>query len=188
MAMPVIPEARRYTVAEVLTFPPDGNRYEVVQGELLVTPAPRHRHQVIVSRLVEVLQGYLKSLALTDCVLTSPADITWGVPPAEADDLVQPDVFVTDPSEPATEWLDISRLELAAEVVSQSSVRADRVVKRKTYQRHTVGTYWVVDDEAKLVEVWRPGDDRPEIVTDVLTWRVRDPAPELRILLADLLR
>lgn len=188
MAMPVVPEARRYTVAEVLAFPPDGNRYEVVQGTLLVTPAPRHRHQVIVGRLVHALQSYLEPLGLLDCVLMAPADITWGMHPSEAEDLVQPDVFVTDPAAPAGDWLDISRLKLAVEVVSQSSVRADRVVKRKTYQRHAVETYWVVDDEATLIEVWRPEDDRPEIVTEVLSWRIRDPAPELRIPLADLLR
>lgn len=62
MAMPVVPESRRYSVAEVLEFPDDGNRYEVVQGELLVTPAPRTRHQVIVARLLHRLNDYLASL------------------------------------------------------------------------------------------------------------------------------
>jgi Uma2 family endonuclease len=61
------------------------------------------------------------------------------------------------------------------------------VVKRKTYQRHGVATYWVVDDDAKLVEIWHPGDERPEIVTDVLPWRIREEAPELRIELSELL-
>lgn len=117
----------------------------------------------------------------------APADITWGVPPGDAEDLVQPDVFVPDPDRPLGDWLDVTRLELAAEVVSPSSTRADRVVKRKAYLRHGVGTYWVVDDDAKLVEVWRPGDDRPEIVTELLIWRVRDAAPELRIPLSELL-
>jgi Uma2 family endonuclease len=185
--MPVIPEARRYTVAEVLEFPDDGNRYEVVAGELLVSPAPRNRHQIIVIRLVVRLHAYLTSLGLRDPVLTAPADITWGVPPREAEDLVQPDVFVPEPDRPHREWIDIGRLELAAEIVSPSSTRADRVLKRKTYQRHGVGTYWVVDDDAKLVEVWRPEDARPEIVTDTLRWRFREAASELAIPLAELL-
>ncbi len=43
--------ARRYTVDEVLAFPSDGNRYELVHGELLVTPAPQMRHQLTLSRL-----------------------------------------------------------------------------------------------------------------------------------------
>lgn len=170
MAMPVIPEARRYTVEEVLAFPADGNRYEVVQGELLVTPAPRGKHQFVAGRLYYALRTHLVSLGLQDTVLFSPADITFGVPPREADDLVQPDIFVVHPDEVTGEWLDMKRLLLVAEVVSPSSSRGDRVVKRKAYQRHGVETYWVVDADAGLVEVWHPEDERPAIVTDVLVW------------------
>jgi len=70
--------ARRYTVEEVLAFPNDGNRYELVHGELLVSPVPRVWHQVVAGRLHVRLSLYLdghKNLAL---VLFSPADITWG--------------------------------------------------------------------------------------------------------------
>src|SRR5688572_17907666 len=92
VAMPDL--ARRYTVAEVLEFPEDGNRYEVVQGELLVTPSPRRDHQLVIGRLVLQLHNYLDLLGLADLVLTAPADITWGVQAREADELVQPDIFV----------------------------------------------------------------------------------------------
>jgi Uma2 family endonuclease len=186
--MPVIPEARRYSVAEVLAFPNDGNRYEVVAGELLVSPAPRNRHQTLVARLFTALQQYLMELGLKDPVKLAPADITWGIPPREAEDLVQPDVFVPDPAQAQGDWVRMRNLELAAEVLSPSTTRADRVVKRKTYQRHGVATYWVVDDEARLVEVWGPDDDRPEIITEVLRWRFRGASDELRIPLEELLR
>jgi len=186
MAMPVKPESRRYSVQEVLDFPPDGNRYEVVRGALLVTPAPRPRHQLIVSRLVGFLHDYLKPLGFADALLTAPADITWGVPPREAEDLVQPDVFVISPVVLGSSWLDIKRLELVAEVLSSSHPRGDRVEKRLTYQRHQVPTYWVVDDAARLVEVWRPDEERPAIVTDTLSWRLRATDPELRIELTTL--
>ncbi len=188
MAMPVIPEARRYTVQEVLEFPDDGNRYEVVQGELLVSPAPRNRHQLLMGRLLFDLYQYLEAVGIRDGVRMAPADITWGEDPGIAEDLVQPDLFVPDPSQLLGEWIGMTRLELAVEVLSPSSLRADRVVKRRTYQRHGVKTYWVIDDDAKLVEVWRPGDERPEIVTEALTWRIREDAPELRMPLAELLR
>jgi Uma2 family endonuclease len=187
MAMPVIPEARRYRVQEVLEFPDDGNRYEVVQGELLVSPAPRSRHQILLTRIFVHLEEYLRSLGLRDAVLWAPADITWGEHPRVAEDLVQPDVFVPDPDLPWTDWIDLTRLALAVEVLSPSSVRADRVVKRRTYQRHGVATYWIVDDDAKLVEVWHPEDRRPEIITEVLTWRIRESAPDLRIDVSTLL-
>jgi Uma2 family endonuclease len=57
------------------------------------------------------------------------------------------------PDEVTGEWLDMTRLLLVAEVVSPSSSRADRVVKRRAYQRHGVETYWVVDADAGLAEV-----------------------------------
>lgn len=186
MAMPVTPEARRYTVEEVLEFPSDGNRYEVVGGILLVSPAPRLRHQVIISRLVHSLRDYLKPLGLADSVLTAPADITWGLPPREAEDLVQPDVFVVSPMAPGSNWVDVKRLELIAEILSPSNTRGDRVIKRLTYQRHGVPTYWVVDDEAQLVEVWHSADERPAIVTDALRWSFRDAEIALTISLAEL--
>jgi len=183
MAMP--DTARRYTVPEVLALPPDGNRYEVVDGELLVTPAPRFKHQHTAARLFLALTDYLRPLGLADCVLFSPADITWGVAPDEADELVQPDIFVVPPDQ-LGDWQSMARLALVAEIVSPSSGRADRVVKRRAYQRHGVPTYWVVDPDAALVEVWTPEDDRPQIVTDVLTWRWDANAPELQIPMAEL--
>jgi Uma2 family endonuclease len=178
--------ARRYTVEEVLAFPDDGNRYEVVQGELLVSPSPRFAHQRVVARLHALLRAYLEPMGLADCVAFAPADITWGLPPREAEDLVQPDVFVVRPDQASGEWVGVSHLVLAIEVVSPSSTRADRVVKRKTYQRHGVATYWVVDPDASLVEVWRPDDERPVIVTDRLTWSWEGSPTPLEISLNDL--
>jgi Uma2 family endonuclease len=184
----VMPDtARRYTVEEVLAFPDDGNRYEIVQGELLVSPSPRLVHQLVVARLLDRLRAYLQPMGLAECVFPAPADITWGVRPRDAEDLVQPDVFVVPPEQVAGEWLGVRHLVLAAEVVSPSTTRADRVVKRKAYQRHGVATYWVVDPDAGLVEVWRPEDERPAIVTDRLTWRWSDAAPVLEIVVSELL-
>ena len=177
--------ARRYTVAEVLEFPSDGNRYELVDGELLVTPSPRFRHQDVLGRLHVLLHEYLRGLPEHGKVLLSPADITWG----SNADLVQPDIFVVAADEVVnrdTAWDSIRTLLLAVEILSPSSTRHDRVTKRRLYQRRGVATYWVVDSDTELVEVWRPEDDRPEIVTDVLQWRVAEEAEELAINLAAL--
>ncbi len=167
--------ARRYTVDEVLAFPSDGNRYELVHGELLVTPAPQMRHQLTLTRLFAALS---RDLADHDDVelLVSPADIQW---PEEV--LVQPDVFVVPTAEITEEWSSIQTLLLAVEVVSPSSARHDRVTKRRVYQRQRVATYWIVDPDARMVEVWHPDDEQPEIVTDVLRWRVAAEAEELAI-------
>jgi Uma2 family endonuclease len=56
------------------------------------------------------------------------------------------------------------------EVLSPSTARADRTVKRRRYQRAGIPDYWIVDLDARVVERWRPGDERPEILTEALTW------------------
>ncbi|MGH7676716.1 MAG: Uma2 family endonuclease [Gemmatimonadales bacterium] len=175
--------APRYTAQMVRELPDDGNRYEVVHGQLLVTPAPRHRHQLVLGRLHAWLRAYLDCLGLADAVLFSPADISW-----DDETLVQPDLFVVAPGEIGSEWPGIKTPLLAVEVLSPNSARADRVIKRRLYQEQHLGTYWVVDIEGGVVEVWHPGDERPEIVTDLLRWRVRPEAPEEAIGLAELFR
>lgn len=168
--------ARRYTVDEVLAFPNDGNRYELVHGELLVTPAPSERHQGVVTELCICLGTYLADYREVARLFVGPADIIWG-----PDEYVQPDLLVAPAEEVTGDWRDCRTLSLAVEVVSPSSARSDRVTKRRLYQEHGVGTYWVVDADAQVVEVWRSGDDRPEIVADVLRWRVTPDAADLTI-------
>lgn len=178
----VMPDtARRHTVDEVLAFPSDGNRYELVDGELLVTPAPGPVHQHVVSRLQTYVSAYLDKHAAELEAIVSPADITWG-----QDRLVQPDLFVIPTTEISRDWGTYVTLVLAVEVLSPSSGHADRVVKRRLYQERNVRTYWVVDPDARLVEVWRPDEERPEIVTEVLTWRAAPEAPDLTIRLEQL--
>jgi Uma2 family endonuclease len=96
----------------------------------------------------------------------SPADLT-----PEPGALVQPDAFVVGlvGGRRPRDWADIERLLLAIEVLSPSTARADRTVKRRLYQRAGV-EYWIVDLEARLVERWRPGDGRPEILTEYIEW------------------
>lgn len=172
---------QRWTAAQVRKLPDDGNRYEVVDGELLVTPAPRFDHQEAVARLWQVLDQYVTGSGIGHATI-SPADVE-----LDPHTLVQPDVFVVklvDGRRPRN-WPDLQGLVLAAEVLSPSSARADRTVKRRRYQRAGIAEYWVVDVDARLVERWRPGDARPEILTDELTWQP-DPAREpLRINLPD---
>jgi Uma2 family endonuclease len=179
----LVPDAaRRYTVDEVLAFPSDGNRYELVHGTLLVSPAPRLAHQKILGRLYQQLAGYLTQYSAVAEVLLSPADITWGT----REDLAQPDIFVVPTSETADDWDAIRTLLMAVEVLTPSTARHDRITKRRLYQEHGVRIYWIVDPDARLVEVWRPADSRPEIVTDVIRWRVRPEAAPLEISLAKL--
>jgi Uma2 family endonuclease len=168
--------ARRYTVDEVLALPDDGNRYELVHGQLLVTPAPSQRHQGVLACLLVRLHPYVAAHPDVAVAFFSPADIIWG-----PEEYVQPDLFVVPTHEVTGDWRDCRTLLLAVEIVSPSSARADRTTKRRLYQKRGVATYGIVDPDAALVEIWHPDDDRPEIVTDAVRWRVAPGADQLVI-------
>jgi len=157
----------RWTAERVRALPDDGKRHEVVDGELLVTPAPNFDHQRAVGEMFAALRAYLIGGRVGEAV-TSPADIEF-----DPKTLVQPDVFVVplEGGRRPRRWTDIRRLLLAVEVLSPSTARADRTVKRRRYQRADVPEYWIVDLDARLVERWRPGDERPEVLTERLTWQ-----------------
>ena len=157
---------QRWTADNVRALPDDGNRYECVDGELLVTPAPRFAHQRAVRDLARRLHSYLDKHSFGE-MLFSPADIEF-----DPHTLVQPDIFVfpIETGRRIESWRDIGHLLLAVEVLSPSSARADRMVKRRAYQRSGVPEYWVVDLDARLVERWRPGDERPEVLSETLEW------------------
>lgn len=170
-----------WTVDMLREFPRDGNRYELVDGVLLMTPAPRPHHELVRHRLLRWLHLYVASHAPEMGVFASESEITWG----ERKTYLQPDVYVTPEAELLGQWTDVRSLILTVEVLSPSSVEHDRVSKRPVYQRQNVGTYWIVDIEARTVEVWHPEDDAPRVERDVLRWQVRPDSPMLEIPLAE---
>jgi Uma2 family endonuclease len=172
-----------YTAEMVRAMPDDGNRYEVVYGELLVTPAPRPWHQVLVQRLSLALGKYLEREP-AGLLLSSPADISWG-----PDVLVQPDVFVVPTDEARTlTWSRMRTLLLVAEVLSPSSVKGDRFLKRLRYREAGVPLYWVVDGDERTVEVWTPADDFPAIERERLQWWPVAAAESFTLRLEELFR
>mgnify|MGYP000375871784 CR=1 FL=1 len=177
--MPVPAQARSdWTVAELQSLPNDGNRYEIIDGVLYVTPAPRLVHQAVLGELYLLLAPYGKVAGLG--VLLSPADV-----PFSDRTLVQPDLFAFPaPSSLANfGYTDITHLDVAIEVLSPSTARVDRSTKRRLYQREGVDEYWIVDAETRSVERWRPASDEGEQITGTLTWQ---PRPEHAALVIDL--
>jgi Uma2 family endonuclease len=181
MGMPL--EAPRWTADMVRALPDDGNRYEVVDGELLVTPAPTWTHQRAVKALFLALAGYERTHGGCE-VLFSPADIE-----LDPHGLVQPDVFVYGlvDGRPATRWNSGAPLLLVVEVLSPSTARADRTTKRRRFQRAHVPEYWIVDLDARVIERWRPDDERPEILGETIAWQPDAAATPLAIALPPLL-
>jgi Uma2 family endonuclease len=172
-----------YTAEMVRAFPDDGNTYELVYGELLVSPAPRPWHEEVAGRLYEALREYVRSEPVGH-VFGSRSDISWG-----PDTLVQPDVFVV-PLEQARslEWALICNLLLTVEVLSPSSVRADRFTKRRLYQEQAIPLYWIVDAEERQVEVWSPEVQFPSIEREGLVWHPAGARRAFGLALADLFR
>ena len=166
-----------YTADMVRALPDDGNRYEVVDGELLVTPSPVRAHQRAALRLARLLGAHAEAQGIGE-VMMAPADVE-----LDAYGLVQPDVYVEGfvDGRPARGWNAGAPLFLVVEVLSPSTARADRTRKRSRYQRAGIPEYWIVDLDARTVERWRPADERPEILSDTIDWRPPGASDALRI-------
>lgn len=169
----------RYSVADLERFPNDGNRYELLDGVLIVTPAPTNAHQVIANRLqFRLMQAVMVS---GDAQVVGPGAIT--VQPRTQ---LQPDILVY-PARYAIDvkWDEIDDHWLAVEVLSRSSRVYDREIKRDAYIALGVQEVWLVDRRNKLVEVSRargPG----KVIEDALHWRVPVSGRELDISLAEI--
>lgn len=179
MAMPQMGE--RWNRDKVLALPDDGNRYELFDGELLVTPAPIPRHQLAVQLLSDTISPYVRRERIGQ-TLMSPADLDLG-----GEQLSQPDLFVL-PWLPADRfsWRGVPNPMLVVEVLSPTTARGDRLVKRPRFQRAGILEYWIADLDARLVERWRPSDQRPEILDQWLEWHPNGADSPLAIYLPHL--
>ena len=166
----------RLTIDMLDDFPEDGTRYELLEGMLLVTPAPNFAHQVVATRL---------TTALVAAVRGSGAEVvSVGAIQRGKYTQLQPDVLVCPPGvRPSLNWRDIRGWWLAAEVLSPSSRLYDREVKRAAYLSLGVEEYWVVNPEDCSVEVWSGGRSGGLTATDSLVWR---PSPLDREIVIDL--
>ena len=172
MAMPLPVRSdhsrRDWTVDELRSLPDDGNRYEVIDGALFVTPAPSLLHQRAVIELLLLVRPYADRCSL-DCYL-APAEVAFSQRRS-----VEPDLFVLPMlgGRRVAHFDEVKRLVLAVEVISPSSARSDRHTKRHLYQSEAVPEYWIVDPDACLAERWRPGDEAPDVLVESLTWAPR---------------
>ncbi len=170
-----------YTADMVRALPEDGNRYEVVYGELLVTPAPRVGHEEIFARLLVALRAYLNREPVGH-VMGSRSDLSW-----RPDVLVSPDLFVAPIEEIRTlDWTQVRDLRLGVEILSPSSVRYDRFTKRRLFQDKGVPCYWVVDGDRREVEIWTPESSFPAVEQVRLVWQPPGAGQPFTLALAEL--
>ena len=163
MAMPLT--VPRYTVDQVKAFPPDGQRYELLDGVLLVTPAPRNLHQVIGGRLFAQLFNAVEPPGWGRAVSAGELEIGDHT-------LLDPDILVYPARFPVgANWKDIRLWWLAVEVYSPSSKRYDRDFKRQAYQAIGVEEVWLVDPDPRSVEVWHRAATVPRVERERITWQ-----------------
>ena len=173
MGMPKLLEP--WTREQILALPEDGFRHELVDGVLLVSPSPRPLHQVTVWTLNRILDAWVRTHQLGFTGL-APCDLD-----LRNGQLLQPDLFVIPLRRVPREWKEFGVPSLVVEVVSPATARQDRSTKRVRYQRSGVAEYWIVDLDARTVERWRPGNERPQVLRTTISWLPPEAEVSLRI-------
>ncbi len=177
-----LPFGRALTVDDLARMPDDGHRYELLDGTLLVTPAPAWGHQLITLAMAK----FLDDIAPPDLrVVIAPFDVTFG----RRDTTLQPDVLVGRFDDFTEANLPTAPL-LAVEVRSPSTAVIDKTLKKAAYARFGVPSYWLLDPAARTFVAFELRDGEyvevamanPDDVVDV-----QRPFP-LRISMPDLCR
>jgi Uma2 family endonuclease len=156
-----------WTVDDLDLLPDDGNRYEIIDGELFVTPAPIYVHQRAQMQLIFALGPYTQLVGLE--LLAAPTAVR-----ASEFTEVQPDLLVLHQSPPnalEARWVPMPTLALAVEILSPSTRQRDRGLKRRTYLANGVAEYWTVDLRRRHVEIWRAGAESAALCTEALSWQ-----------------
>jgi len=172
----------RWTWAEFARLPSEGStRYEVIDGELVVTPGPAPRHQRIVMRLIRILDPFVREHELGE-LLPGPVDVIF----AEGDYLEPDLVFLREGRGEIVSDRGIEAPpDLIVEIVSPSTASRDRGVKRDRYRLYGVREYWVVDPDRRTVEVcdFASGGDEPAVygAEETFPWTPVEGGPALQV-------
>ena len=140
---------RKLAYTDILATPDDGKRYELIEGELFVNPAPTPIHQRISKRLQRQLEDYFEARSLGE-VFNAPIDVI-----LTPHDVLQPDlILVGDPSHISKRGIEKPPL-IVVEILSPSTRNVDRGIKSRRYAELGVPHYWIVDPEHRRIECYR---------------------------------
>jgi Uma2 family endonuclease len=141
----------RLTYEDYCVLPNDGKRYEIINGELFVTPSPLRRHQLALANLLYYLTDFVKKHD-SGQVYPAPFDVVFS-----EYDVVEPDILYVSKARASvtTEKNVQGAPDLVVEILSESTAKIDRTAKLKLYARYGVAEYWVIDPAACSAEVYR---------------------------------
>jgi Uma2 family endonuclease len=173
------PALQQWTYDEYARLPDDGNRYEIIAGEVHVSPSPNYRHQLALIRIAGIFENFTRDHGVGQ--LYGPVDVL-----LSATDYLIPDlVFLKHERRGIrTDRGFEGPPDLAIEIISPSSILRDRGLKRERYALFGVPLYWVVDVALQQIEVYRLAEDPngpAEIVTDTLVWHPVPGGPALTL-------
>lgn len=170
-----------WTYSEYARLPDDGNRYEVIDGEVCETPAPGPRHQKVAARLYFLLDAYVREHGLGEMYWDVDLLFVGG-------QFLRPDMLfvpvarlggVTDRGVESVPGL-------VVEVVSPHSGTIDREKKPPRYRDFGVPEYWVADAESRAIEVHRFAHDvAPDVCVEVVRWQPDPDVTPLELRVAD---
>ncbi|MCU0646499.1 MAG: Uma2 family endonuclease [Gemmatimonadaceae bacterium] len=158
------PERSVWTIEDLATLPDDGNRYELLHGELLVTSLPSNRHQSVAAALVHILYSWC--LVHTGWAVRGPGGVEMS-----RTSWLMPDVALYPmPLHETADWSRIPPPTLVIEILSRSTRKRDRHRKRPAYLAFGVREVWTIDARHRLIEQWSATSEFPVAVDRSFTW------------------
>lgn len=136
------------TYDDYRNLPDDGNRYEIIGGELLMTPAPNTKHQRISHKLEYELEDYIQEHRSGE-IFDAPMDVVLSMT-----DVVQPDLMYisNERSQIITERNIVDIPDLIVEIISETTKVTDQTRKKTLYEKHGLKEYWLVYPDDEKVE------------------------------------
>ncbi len=163
--MTTTPTTVKLTYEDYVSFPDDGKRHELIDGEHYVTPAPLTKHQRISGNLFAAIHHHCQHTK-QGRIFSAPTDVVF-----TETDVVQPDLLyiAKDQNRIITRENIQGSPDLIVEILSDSTRRRDERLKRNLYEQHRVKEYWIVDPELDSVKCYRLQDGRYKVPQELTT-------------------
>ncbi len=152
--MPVVIEKKKYTYEDYLKTP-DDKRYELIEGDLLMTPSPVPGHQRISRKIGFILDEFVTQSNLGE-IFYAPCDVY-----LDDENVIQPDIlFISHDRLVIIGEKNIQGApDLAIEIISENSAYRDMVQKKRLYARFGVREYWIVIPDCEAIEIYTLKDN-----------------------------